>query len=123
MSRFSFHWVLSDISKQINSDTLDRMKYKCRGVLSAMQMDKIKTSLDLLKELEECGKISDGDVAFLIQLLESEGKSKLVPTLLLYNYNVANETMQESLSFSPEEHSQQQPVRNSQGKYYLVLYI
>lgn len=90
----------------------------CRDVFTVTQREKIKTSLNLLTELEECDKISEGNVIFLINLLEFEGKSKLVSALKNY---AANE--QESLPFPLEEYSQHQPAQNSQGKYYLILYI
>ena len=117
-----FHRVLNELSKHIDSDTLNGLKYMCQDLFKPAKLEKITTSLMLLTELERCDKIHDGDVQFLIHLLQSEGKSPLVEKLLPLNYS-ANETVQETLSFCTEHHSQQQPVHNSQGNCYLSLNV
>ena len=115
----NFYRVLNEVSKYIDTDTLNSMKYMCGNVVVPAKMEKVTTALDLLKELEGCGKIRDGDVQFLIDLLVSEKKPILVEKLVQFNYS-ANESLldQESLSLrSVWQQSQQQPALNPQGNY------
>lgn len=102
-----FHRTLIDISKCIDSNAFKHMKFMCRGVIMPAKMEEVKCPLDLLRELEECSKIYDGNVQFLINLLASEKIEKLVP----FN-GLANETLQESLSLHAEQHNQQTPALN-----------
>ena len=54
-----FHRTLNDISKHIDSNN---MKYMCQGVVMPAEMEEIKCPLNLLRELEECSKIYDGNI-------------------------------------------------------------
>ena len=117
-----FHRVLNEVAKYIDSETLSSLKFMCKDLFKPAKLEKINTPLMLLTELEQCSKIRDGDVQFLIRLLESEEKSMLVGKLLQLNYS-ANETVQESLSFCTEHHSHQQPVNNSRGNRHLILFL
>ena len=110
-----FHRTLNDISKHIDSNTLKNMKYMCRGVVVPAKMEEIKCPLDLLRELEECNKIYDGNVQFLISLLVTEKKFNLVDKLVPLN-GLANETLQESLSLHAEQYYEQTPALNLQSK-------
>ena len=67
-----FHLVLNEIAKHIDTNALKSMKYMCKTFIKPAKMEKIETPLEFLAELEECGKIRDGDVQFLINLLKFE---------------------------------------------------
>ena len=89
----------------------------CGNDVVPAKMEKVTTPLDLLNELEVCGKIRDGDVQFLISLLDSENKPMLVEKLTQFNYSANESSFQESLSFRSESHqSQQQPSLNPHDK-------
>ena len=117
-----FHRVLNEVAKDIDSETLNSLKFMCKDVFKPWELEIINTPLKFLIKLEQRGKIHEGDVQFLIRLLESEEKSMLVGKLLQLNYS-ANETVQESLSFCTEHHFHQQPVNNSRGNHYLILFL
>ena len=117
-----FYRVLNEVAKHIDSDTLNSLKFMCQNLFKPAKLETINTPLKLLTELERCGKIRDGDVQFLIRMLQSEGKSTLIERLVPLN-NSAIETVQESLSFCTEHHSHQQPVHNSRGNCYLALFL
>ena len=73
-----------DLSKHIDTHTLDNLKYLCQDVVVPIKMEKVKTALDLFRALEECGKISKTDASYLATLLESEGKQHLAEKLVPY---------------------------------------
>ena len=83
----NFHQTLHELSSHISPDTLDGLKYLCQDALSEAQMNSVKTPLDLLSALEENGKISAGNIEYLVELLKSEGKSELVKRLSYGSFN------------------------------------
>lgn len=103
-----FHLTLIEVSKYITSDVLDDMKYLCQDVVVPARMEKVKSSLDLFRALEECGKISITNTQYLIDLLEAEGKSNLVEKLVPFNHTAVTDVLQESSSPYNDVQQQQQ---------------
>ena len=97
MDKSKFNRTLIELSQHITSDLLENMKYMCQDVVLPAKMERVKTALNLFQALEECGKISINDTQYLMDLLEAEGKSKLVEKLRPFNNGVAIDMSQGSL--------------------------
>lgn len=87
-----FHRALIELSKHINSETLEDLKYLCQDVVPAAKMEKIKSARDLFQALEECGKISSNNVGYLVDLLEFEGKPQLANKLASFTGTMHQES-------------------------------
>jgi len=79
-----FRLFLMELSKQVDTNTLDNLKYLCQDVVGPTKMEKVETTLHLFQALEECGKISKTNASYLANLLESEGKLHLAEKLTPY---------------------------------------
>ena len=79
-----FRLLLMELSKHIDTSTLDSLKYLCQDVVVPAKMERVKTALDLFRALEECGKISKTNASYLATMLESEGKYHLAEKLAPY---------------------------------------
>ena len=103
-----FRRNLLELSRHITADELEDLKYLCQDVLGGTRVNSIKTSLQLLKALEECGKLSINNTEYLIDMLNSGGKSDLAG--LVFNGSVVNSIAEET----HPSYNEQQPVYASQ---------
>ena len=53
----------------------------CKDHVPVSKMERVRSALDLFQAMEERGKMSFSDTAFLVQVLVSVGRSNLVPEL------------------------------------------
>ncbi len=73
MNRVGSRVALFRVSNQLLDQQLEFLKFMSRSVLINSQIDKIRSSLDLFNALEERGKLSAENTAFLHRMLESTG--------------------------------------------------
>ena len=79
--RMKFRRCLNSISNQLSRQNLEDMKFVCKDHVPVSKMERVRSALDLFQALEERGKMSFSDTAFLVQVLLSVGRSNLVPEL------------------------------------------
>ncbi|XP_019935769.2 FAS-associated death domain protein [Paralichthys olivaceus] len=70
MSSLQFNAVLLEISNQLSSDELDKMKFLCRGKIGKKNMEKINSALKLFQFLTERGELGADKTEPLSELLQ-----------------------------------------------------
>ena len=102
----SFRRSIFELSQHITADKLEDLKYLCQDALGETRMNNIKTPLQLFKALEECGKLSINNTEYLVDLLNSGGKSNLVGLVFHGHGSVVNSIAEETRP----SYNEQQPV-------------
>ena len=105
-----FRRNILELSRHISIDELEGLKYLCQDVLEETRMNNIKIPLQLFKALEECGKLSINNTEYLVDLLNSGGKSNLVRLVFHGHDSVVNSTHDSVTKEETQSHNKQQPV-------------
>lgn len=78
MADFDFNSMLVDVSKLLNDNDLQQMKFMCTDIIKRRDMEKVKTPLDLFTELQYREKLIRADTRFLKQLLNKCEKQNAI---------------------------------------------
>ena len=94
-SRFNYTSALKEIYDQLASRDLKAMKFLCTGAGDCLipigKVERIRTGLDLFRELENLHVIQKPDnVAFLAELLHTVGRNDLLKKLSFTTDTVRN---------------------------------
>ena len=77
-----FRKSLLSISNQLGQRDLDLLKFICEVDVPKARMERVRSGTDLFNALEERGKLSPKNLGFLVDILNSIGRGKLIDTYL-----------------------------------------
>jgi hypothetical protein len=80
--KMEFRRCLNRLSNQLSRQNLEDMKFVCKDHVPVARMERVRSSLDIFQALEERGKLSSTDTAFLVKVLVSIERSNLVSELI-----------------------------------------
>ncbi|KAM4608902.1 CASP8 and FADD-like apoptosis regulator [Polymixia lowei] len=103
-----FRVLMANVSEDITNEDLKNIKFLLSDTLSREKMDKAKTFLDVVVELEKLDKISPERVDFICQCLRNIGRVDLAKKIDLYQRSVGAPQQQSVVS---HQITQQQRLR------------
>ena len=77
-----FRRCLNRLSNQLSRQNLEDMKFVCKDHVPVARMERVCSSLDIFQALEERGKLSSTNTAFLAKVLISIERANLVSELV-----------------------------------------
>lgn len=77
-----FRKSLLGISNQLGQRDLDLLKFICEVDVPKARMERVRSGTELFQALEERGKLSPSNLGFLVDILNSIGRGKLIDTYL-----------------------------------------
>ncbi|KAG7481665.1 FAS-associated death domain protein [Solea senegalensis] len=77
MGSFQFNSFLLEISNQLPSDQLEKMKFLCKDKIGKKDLEKITGALKLFQILAERGELTDDKTGFLSELLKGINRHDL----------------------------------------------
>lgn len=80
--RMDFRRCLNRLSNQLSRQNVEDMKYVCKDEVPLSRMERVRNPLDIFQALEERGKLSMDNTAFLVKVLISIERSNLVSDLI-----------------------------------------
>ena len=80
--KMEFRRCLNRLSNQLSRQNLEDMKFVCKDHVPVARMERVCSSLDIFQALEERGKLSSTNTAFLAKVLISIERANLVSELV-----------------------------------------
>jgi len=98
--RLNYKMAMIDINTQLRRRDIESLKFLCSDFISVSKMERIKTGLEIVEELQQMCFISQPEnILFLAELLYLIGRVDLLRKL-----NVVEESVKSSLSNRQSKH-------------------